>query len=202
VSSVLSPDTGVNQPQTSIMTRTITDPDTEPSAWIRAVLERQERPLTAYAARILGDVDRARDAVQETFLRLCNQDRDKLQELQGRVDLWLFTVCRNLCSDQFRKEQAMTSLDEDNVRETPGQSAGPAETAQTKDSYSKVLANMESLPAKQQEVLRLKFQQGLSYKEISQITQDSLGNVGWLLHMGLKNLRERMAGGETQGVQA
>ncbi len=60
---------------------------------------------------------------------------------------------------------------------------------------------MESLPPKQQEVLRLKFQQGLTYREISQVTQESIGNVGWLLHKGLKSLKERLAGGEMQGVE-
>ncbi len=170
--------------------------------WIRATLERYERPLIAYATRLLGDVERARDAVQESFLRLCNQDRSKLEVLESRVDLWLFTVCRNLCHDQMRKERSVTSIDEEPARNLAGNRAGPAETAQRSDSYSKVLASMEGLPAKQQEVLRLKFQHGLSYREISQVTQDSMGNVGWLLHMGLKSLREHLAGGDARGVEA
>ncbi len=41
------------------------------NAWIRQALERHERPLVHYAARLIGDVERARDVVQETFLRLC-----------------------------------------------------------------------------------------------------------------------------------
>jgi RNA polymerase sigma-70 factor (ECF subfamily) len=41
------------------------------AAWIEASVERWERPLIAYAQRILGDDNDARDIVQETFLRLC-----------------------------------------------------------------------------------------------------------------------------------
>ena len=46
------------------------------------------------------------------------------------------------------------------------------------------------LPENQQEVIRLKFQQGLSYKEISSVTGLSVTNVGFLIHTGLKRLRE------------
>src|SRR5437660_1477623 len=43
--------------------------------WIQSAVLQFEPPLILYAARILGDIDRARDVVQETFLRLCGQIR-------------------------------------------------------------------------------------------------------------------------------
>jgi RNA polymerase sigma-70 factor (ECF subfamily) len=51
---------------------------------------------------------------------------------------------------------------------------------------------MALLPDSQQEVIRLRFQEGFSYKEISRITGFSVGNVGYLLHVGLKSLRGRL----------
>jgi RNA polymerase sigma factor (sigma-70 family) len=51
---------------------------------------------------------------------------------------------------------------------------------------------LNTLPANQQEVLRLKFQGDLSYLEISQITNLSVSNVGFLIHTGLKTIRERV----------
>ncbi|MFT7484974.1 MAG: RNA polymerase sigma factor (sigma-70 family) [Candidatus Paceibacteria bacterium] len=172
---------------------------TKDRAWIRQVLERHERPLVQYAARLLRDVERARDVVQETFLRLCKQER---ADVDGHVEVWLFTVCRNLCNDSRRKESRMTELDDERVEGAVGTFSGPAEVAAQKDSHAQLLDMIASLPDKQQEVLRLKFQHGLSYKEISRVTQDSLGNVGWLLHTGLKSLRERMGTGEARGAQA
>lgn len=170
------------------------DPD-----WIRQVLQRHERPLILYASRLLGDVERARDVVQEAFLRLCNQDREALEE---RVDVWLFTVTRNLCHDVHRKESRMTPLEEERAEQTAGAVASPAATAEVKDDFTFVMASIDRLPPKQAEVLRLKFQHGLSYKEISRVTQDSIGNVGWLLHMALKNLREKLATSEIRGAEA
>ena len=52
-----------------------------------------EGPLTGYAAGLLGgDWDRARDVVQDTFIKLHRQDP---ASIQGRLKSWLYTVCRN-----------------------------------------------------------------------------------------------------------
>jgi len=175
------------------------------AAWIREVLERHERPLTLYATRLLGDVERARDVVQEAFLRLCDQLNSGKQEraaLAERVDLWLLTVCRNLCHDLHRKESRMTPLEEERAQRAACATATPAEAAERRDDVARVLDTLERLPEKQREVLRLKFQHGLSYAEISRVTRESQGNVGWLLHVGLKSLREKLAQGEIQGAEA
>jgi RNA polymerase sigma-70 factor (ECF subfamily) len=56
-----------------------------------------------------------------------------------------------------------------------------------------LLQLLGDLPANQQEVVRLKFQNGLSYRDIAEVTGLTSGNVGYLLHMALKRLRERLA---------
>ena len=181
------------------MTRTTDRQETPDADWIREVLERHERPLTLYAARLLGDVERARDVVQETFLRLLNQDRSTLEE---HLAVWLFTVCRNLCHDVHRKESRMSVMDEQRAHSTPSPAATPHQAAETADSVSHVFETIRALPQKQQEVLRLKFQHGLSYKEISRVTQEKIGTVGWLIHEGLKGVREKLAASEVGGLQA
>ena len=45
---------------------------------MEALLQRFERPLLQYATRILGDSDRARDVVQETFVKLQNENREQI----------------------------------------------------------------------------------------------------------------------------
>ena len=52
---------------------------------------------------------------------------------------------------------------------------------------------MEDLPDNQQEVVRLKFQNGMSYKEIATVTELSVTNVGFLLHTAINTLRTRVA---------
>ena len=55
-------------------------------------LREYERPLVSYALGITGNLEQARDVVQDTFLKLCNQDPAKLD---GHLAQWLYTVCRN-----------------------------------------------------------------------------------------------------------
>ena len=55
-------------------------------AWVRSAVARYEGPLTLYAARLLGDADRARDVVQDTFLKLCRQDDEgEIRDAPGRM---------------------------------------------------------------------------------------------------------------------
>jgi RNA polymerase sigma-70 factor (ECF subfamily) len=167
-------------------------PDT-PHGRRRLVLEalaRFEGPLLAYATRLLGDAERARDVVQETFLRLCSHDE---RDVAGKLGEWLYTVCRNLALDVRRKERPMgTTSDEALLERASGESDGPAGKAERADSVSRVLRALSGLPANQREVLRLKFQHGLSYREIAGVTELSVTNVGFLMHRGLKSLRERL----------
>ena len=70
----------------------------------------------------------------------------------------------------------------------------PGTPAEREDEYASVLAALDDLPDNQQEVIRLKFQHGMSYKQISEVTGLSVTNVGFLLHVGLKAVRRRLAG--------
>ncbi len=74
------------------------------------------------------------------------------------------------------------------------ESRGPAppDVLERKESESQVMTAVGTLPENQQEVIRLKFQHGLSYREISRVTKLSESNVGFLLHTGLKALRQTL----------
>jgi RNA polymerase sigma-70 factor (ECF subfamily) len=155
---------------------------------IASVLSRYEGPLLRYASRLLGDTDRARDVVQETFLKLCREDPARLD---GHLAQWLFTVCRNRAIDIRRQDGRMEPLDERTLEERPSAEPGPARTLEAREDLAAVLRTLASLPAAQQEVLRLKLQAGLRYREIAAVTGLTVNHVGVLLHNGLKTIRER-----------
>ncbi len=71
----------------------------------------------------------------------------------------------------------------------------PAEGAalEAADTAAQLSRLITALPANQQEVLRLKFQESLGYRDIATITGLSVTNVGYLLHTALKTVRQRMA---------
>jgi RNA polymerase sigma factor (sigma-70 family) len=169
-------------------------PVVEASEWLRSVVVSYEGPLVRYAARITGDVERARDVVQDTFLRLCEQDR---QQLDGRLAEWLYTVCRRRALDVQRKERRMRATLPDELDGCAAQNV-PHDSIERDESHAAVLAAISRLPSNQQEVIRLKFQSGLSYREIAGVTGLSVTNVGYLLHVALKVVREQFAEGKSK----
>ena len=170
-------------------------PVVDASEWLRSVVASYEGPLVRYAARITGDVERARDVVQDTFLRLCEQDQ---QQLNGRLAQWLYTVCRRRALDVQRKEHRMrATLPE--VLDGCATDYPRADCIEKVESHEAVLAAISRLPDNQQEVIRLKFQSGLSYREIAGVTGLSVTHVGYLLHVGLKAVREQIAKQSAEG---
>ena len=156
------------------------------------VVERYERPLVRYAARLLSDVEHARDVVQDTFLQLARQDHSKLD---GRLPEWLFTVCRNRALDVRKKEARMNELPDDweDWAETfRCREADHTERLVLQETNGEVADILHSLPEKQQEVIRLQFYGALSYREISRITDLSVSNVGYLIHTAIKTIRGRL----------
>ena len=61
-----------------------------------------------------------------------------------------------------------------------------------KQTVSQILQIVETLPKNQREVIYLKFQCDLSYKEISSVTSLSVSNVGFLIHTAVRAIRKQM----------
>lgn len=165
------------------------------TAWVAGILERFESPLLAYARRLVGDEHRARDVVQDVFLRLCLQPRATVEPILAP---WLYRVCRNRAIDEHRKGRPMTPVDSATLDATaahvaPAHSAADAR-AEARDDVSRALHEVASLPAAMQEVIRLKFTHGLSYREIAEVTGLSVSHVGVRIHEGMTVLRRRLAG--------
>src|SRR4051812_18409886 len=63
----------------------------ESGDWFASVVRQYEQPLVLFAARITRDLERARDVVQEAFLKLTLAER---RDVEPHVAEWLYTVCR------------------------------------------------------------------------------------------------------------
>jgi RNA polymerase sigma-70 factor (ECF subfamily) len=95
--------------------------------------------------------------------------------------------------DVLKKEHRMTTLSEQQAQDCVGCDVEPAAVMERQETVARAAAALAVLPANQQEVIRLKLQDGLSYREISEVTGLSVSNVGFLMHQGIKTIREKMA---------
>lgn len=161
------------------------------SSFVQSAVARHRAPLLRYATRLLhGDVGRAEDVVQDTFVRLMAQPPE---QVDGHVAEWLFTVCRNRATDLLRKEGRMSFFVEGQAERLVAPEPRPGSGVEHREQHAAVLRLIERLPRNQQEVVRLKFQNGFSYQEISRITSLSVTNVGFILHTAIKRLRQELA---------
>lgn len=160
----------------------------EPSEkFIEDALAEYESSLIGYANTILHDPDRARDVVQDTFIKLCQQD---VSQIRHSLKTWLFTVCRNRALDILRKEKRVQPLEDHQWDHLAGLGQQPDEAAENHERDAQVLQTLGRLSENQREVISLKFQQGLTYQEITEVTGLTSGNIGFLIHTGLKRIRE------------
>jgi RNA polymerase sigma factor (sigma-70 family) len=155
-------------------------------SFIEEAVTEYESSLIGYARTYLYDLDRARDVVQDTFIRLCKQDPEKVKL---HLKSWLFTVCRNRCLDVLRKDKRIEPLDDAGWQKIASTDSSASENAESEDEHLDVMRYMGRLSENQREVILLKFQQGMSYEEIQRVTGLTSGNIGFLIHAGLKRLR-------------
>ena len=163
----------------------------EDVGFLERTFEAQHAPLLRYASRMLGgDVDRARDVVQDTFVKLMGQPP---AAVNGHAVEWLYTVCRHRALDVLRKEGRMMRFADGQAERVTAAGPRPGRALEHAETHAAILHLIEKLPPNQQEVVRLKFQNGFSYKEISRITELSVTNVGFLIHTAVARLRTDFA---------
>ena len=141
------------------------------------ILQRFEIPLLQYATRITGDRERARDVVQETFIKF--QSNGALDH-KDKPETWLFTVCRNRALNVCRKERRLMYLEEETIESQEDRQPMPYQHIEEEEATGFLMRIIATLPPRQQEVLRLKFQNELSYEQIAEITKTTANSVVFL----------------------
>jgi RNA polymerase sigma-70 factor (ECF subfamily) len=152
--------------------------------WVLAALDQYEGRLTRYALRLLGDLDLARDAVQHTFLKLCDASIGS-----DHLAAWLYTVCRNRATDLMRTHARERQAEAEHADHASSHEADPALAAEEADFADLLRRLIRRLPASQREAIDL-WAEGFAYGQIARILERHEGHVRVLVHRGLKALRE------------
>lgn len=142
--------------------------------------------ILRYAGRMLADTERARDVVQETFLRV----QTSLHTLRDRDSLepWLFRVARNQVITALRQKRGDDGVDPEDL---PGDGT-PLDDLIRGETAGMVRAMMAALKPEFREVLILREYEQLSYAEIASIIGESEDLVGMRLLRARKALARLM----------
>ena len=152
-------------------------------SWYLKVVEDHKKPLLRYTKKLAPSPQDAQDIVQNTFLKLWNQE---FASIKTYVRQWLYTVARNEAFDCHRRKSKLVELDQEDVL------GSIPSNLEKLFEVSEIFKLISALPVNQQELVVLKFQEGFSYKEISKITGHSVSNIGLLIHQAVTSLREMM----------
>lgn len=166
--------------------KTANDPN-----WLRNCLVQNESSLIRYVHHLTRDLELAKDIVQESFLKLWQEEQ---QKVAGHETQWLFTTCRNRAYDVLRKKDRK-NLSTQEIELDVADDALNAEQLMNQHDDEKILKKLlEQLSPQQREIIHMKFEQDLSYKQISEITGLSTSHVGVLIHNVVSKLKLSVLG--------
>lgn len=155
---------------------------------LRRVFDAEETPLLRYAFRLTGRRAVAEEIVQEVFLQL--------HARWGEIDSprkWLFRSVRNRAFDHLRKHRREIIGDEESATASAADASATSDAMILRREASARLRQLiDELGDTDRQLVNLKYFEGLKYREISERTGLSIGNVGYRLHHILKQLAERL----------
>lgn len=143
---------------------------------LELLIKRYEKPLFAYAYRVVQQRSAAEDAFQETFLRVFRK-RDSYRP-GAPFRPWLYTICLNTCRDALRARSRRPEAELDKAALfVPDAQPGPETLSGQAVMAARIKDAIDKLPEKQREVFLLAYYQQMQYPEISEILEIPVGTV-------------------------
>jgi len=141
---------------------------------------------------LLRNEQDAQDVVQEAYLRAF-KSFGGFRGSNGRA--WLLTIVRNTSYTLLKKNHAvdLTTTFDEKIHGTSDEAFSPATILERSDNAELIKQAMDELPAEFREILTLRHQEGLSYKEIADVAQIPPGTVMSRLARARGKLKECLA---------
>lgn len=162
-----------------------------------ALLERYKQKLFSYILSTVHREDLADDIFQDTFVKAIVCMRKGRYKMNGKFYSWLLCIAHNVIIDNFRYEQSVEGLNRSEINEhlyaDNGLEGSPREIEMEREnSLSQLNELIAQLPENQQEVLRMRVYENMSFKDIAEHTGTSVNTALGRMHYAVNNMK-RMA---------
>ncbi|MCA9185612.1 MAG: sigma-70 family RNA polymerase sigma factor [Pirellulaceae bacterium] len=154
---------------------------------LRTLFEQEETALLRYAFSFVGRRAVAEEIVQEVFLQL----HARWEEVESPRS-WAFRTVRNRAFNYLRDNRRELLRGDDTSEQPTPHGETPDRLLQRMETLAALRNELAELSDKDQQLLRLKYFDDLSYREISQRTGLSISNVGYRLHHLLRSLAGKL----------
>jgi RNA polymerase sigma-70 factor (ECF subfamily) len=156
----------------------------------RVIYERYRTMVYTLALRMTGKDADAEDVLQAAFLRV----HRALPRFRGesKLSTWIWRVAMSVAlTDRRSKARAPTSI-EDVAAEPASGGPSPDESAAAGDDAAFLRRHLEALPRRDRALLHLRYQEGKSFEEISELMQTPVGTLKSLVFRAKAELRRNM----------
>lgn len=160
---------------------------------LEVLINRYQARLYTYIITRVRDEDIANDIFQDSFVKVINTLKSGKYKEEGKFYPWLQRIAHNLVIDFFRREKRMPTTsptDEFDVFDVlPDEKLNIEGEMIQEQVYSDLMNLINHLPPEQQEVLRLRIYNDLSFKEIAEQTDVSINTALGRMRYALINMR-------------
>ena len=164
------------------------------------LIQRHQKELFSFIYYKLLDDDLANDVFQDTFMKIIVTLKEKRYNEEGKFILWAKRIAHNLIIDHYRLKAKNIKVSEttyeneefsifDLIREPSENIEDQLVLQQINSDLARML---QYLPENQQEVIKLRFFDGLSFKDIAEQTETSINTTLGRVRYALINLRKIM----------
>ena len=158
------------------------------------LLRRHQDRIYSYILRVIKNEDVANDIFQETFVKAIMTIRQGRYTENGKFPAWISRIAHNLIIDYYRQEKSenlqsvdLTEVDILNRRDLCEETI--EDVIITDQIFADVKYLIEELPDLQKEVHKMRYYQGLSFKEIAELTGVSINTALGRMRYAILNLR-------------
>ena len=167
---------------------------------LAVLIERHQKDLFSFIFYKLMDEDLANDIFQDTFMKIIVTLKEGRYNEEGKFILWAKRIAHNLIIDHFRlkaKHNKVSDSSYDNDEFSifdllANQEENIEEQLISRQIQEDLMKMLKFLPENQQEVIKLRFFDGLSFKEIADQTNTSINTTLGRVRYALINLRKIM----------
>ncbi len=161
---------------------------------LKTLILRYEQQIFTYILSSVKNRELAEDLFQDTFIKVINTLRTGGYKDEGKFPQWVTRIANNLKIDYYRKEQRLPLFEsngEFNIFDTLGVEDPSMEQKLIQEQiYRDIQSLLQYLPKEQKEVIEMRIYQGISFKEIAEMTNVSINTALGRMRYALINLRK------------
>ncbi|WP_410879288.1 sigma-70 family RNA polymerase sigma factor [Myroides sp. DW712] len=163
---------------------------------LEILIKRHQAKIFGFIFSKLDDVELTNDIFQDTFIKVINTLKTGKYNEEGKFISWVMRIAHNLIMDHYRREKRITIHND--TEQTPFFSflKDDSETIEELLITNQITTDLQQLilelPEDQQEVIRMRLYQDLSFKEIAEATDVSINTALGRMRYAIINLRRLM----------